>query len=68
LESFIISKSSVPITEIDDLSHMALVISRASPIALVLVEFIRAISSNPLAAARNPTAEPTRPAPIMAII
>lgn len=59
------SKSSVPITEIDDPSGIAFVISSASPIALVFVEFTNTTSSRDVDAERNPIAEPTLPAPIM---
>lgn len=68
LESCINSKSSVPITEIGEPSGIAFVMSSASPIALFFVEFTRMISSSAVDAARNPTAEPTLPAPIIDII
>lgn len=65
LESCINLKSSVPITEIGEPSGIAFVMSSASPIALFFVEFTRIISSSAVDAARNPTAEPTLPAPII---
>lgn len=67
LESLIDSNSSVPITEIGELSGIAFVISSASPIALFFVEFTKTILSSAVDATRNPKAEPTLPAPIMEI-
>jgi hypothetical protein len=68
LESLINSKSSVPTMEIDEPLGIAFVISSASPIALFFVEFTKIISSSDVNAARNPTAEPTLPAPIIDMI
>jgi len=54
--------------EIDEPCDIAFVISSASPIALLLVEFTRTMSSREVDAARNAIAEPTLPAPIIDII
>jgi hypothetical protein len=62
------SKSSVPVTDIDELCGIVFTISNASPMALFLLRFTKIMSSSDADAARNPTAEPTRPTPIIEII
>ena len=66
-ESFILEKSSVPLTVIDEFSGIVFVRSNDSPIAFSLVLLMRVISSRELEAARNAIAEPTLPLPMIEI-